>query len=78
MSDLENELIGFVIVSIVVITLAFLTQKLQNKSWVATPAWFEHACSGGNPVFFQFLNILFDSESPIYNKSKFFLILILL
>jgi len=32
MSDLENELIGFVIVAIVVIALAFLTQKLQNKS----------------------------------------------
>lgn len=32
MSDLENELIGFVIVAIVVIALAFLTQKLQNRS----------------------------------------------
>ena len=32
MSDLENELIGFVIVAIVVIALAFLSQKLQNRS----------------------------------------------
>ena len=32
MSDLENELIGFFIVAIVVIALAFLTQKLQNRS----------------------------------------------
>lgn len=32
MSDFENELIGFVIVAIVVIALAFLTQKLQNRS----------------------------------------------
>lgn len=32
MSDFENELIGFVIVAIVVIALAFLTQKLQNKN----------------------------------------------
>ena len=32
MSDFENELIGFMIVTIVVIALAFLTQKLQNRS----------------------------------------------
>ena len=32
MSDFENELIGFVIVAIVVIALAFLTQKLQNRN----------------------------------------------
>ena len=32
MSDFENELIGFVIVAIVVIALAFFTQKLQNRS----------------------------------------------
>jgi hypothetical protein len=31
-SDLENELVGFVIVAIVVIALAFLTQKLQNRN----------------------------------------------
>jgi hypothetical protein len=30
-SDLESELVGFVIVAIVVIALAFLTQKLQNR-----------------------------------------------
>lgn len=32
MSDFENELLGFVIVTIVVIALAFLTQKLQNRN----------------------------------------------
>ena len=32
MSDLESELVGFVIVAIVVIALAFLTQKLQNRN----------------------------------------------
>ncbi len=32
MSDLQSELIGFIIVSIVIIALAFLTQKLQNKN----------------------------------------------
>ncbi len=31
MSDLQSEIIGFLIVSIVIIALAFLTQKLQNK-----------------------------------------------
>jgi hypothetical protein len=31
-SDLESELVGFVIVAIVVIALAFLTQKLQNRN----------------------------------------------
>lgn len=32
MSDLQSELIGFILVSIVVIALAFLTKKLQNNN----------------------------------------------
>ena len=32
MSDLQSEVIGFIIVSIAVIALAFLTHKLQNKN----------------------------------------------
>lgn len=31
MSDLESEIIGFAIVAIVVIGLAFLVQKIQNR-----------------------------------------------
>lgn len=31
MSDLQSEIIGFLIVTIVVTGLAFLTKKLQNK-----------------------------------------------
>jgi hypothetical protein len=32
MSDIESELIGFVLVAVVVIGLAFITQKYKNKT----------------------------------------------
>lgn len=32
MSDLQSEIIGFLIVTLVVIGLAFLTKRLQNKN----------------------------------------------
>ncbi len=32
MSDLQSEIIGFLIVCVVVIGLAFLTKRLQNKN----------------------------------------------
>lgn len=31
MSDLESEIIGFVIITFTVVLLAYFTQKLQNK-----------------------------------------------